>query len=251
MTWAYARVSSKEQNEARQIDAFHAQGIEDEQIVVDKESGKDFDRTHYRVLRRRLKEGDTLVVLSLDRFGRNYEMIIDEWRYLTKDKGVTIKVLDMPILNTTEESGLTGKLVAEIVLQLLSYVAQMERDHIHKRQAEGIAAAKARGVKFGRESMTVPVGFNERVSDWEDGKCSLRSLCRDFGVSHPTIEKWLRQFGAKKKSSYRPPRINRVIRKTVTRKHVQLEIVKKADMDRIRSEIFAPFPEDKPIKEVR
>jgi len=251
MTWAYARVSSKEQNEARQIDAFRSQGIEDAQIVVDKESGKDFDRTHYRGLRRRLKEGDTLVVLSLDRFGRNYDMIIDEWRYLTKEKGVTIRVLDMPILNTTEEAGLTGKLVSDIVLQLLSYVAQMERDHIHKRQAEGIAAAKARGVKFGRERMAIPEGFNERISDWENGRCSLRSLCREFGVAHPTIVKWLRQFGAKQKSVYRPPRVNRVFRKTVSRKHVHANSVKKVDMDRIRSEIFAPFPEDKPIKEVR
>ena len=144
MEYGYARVSTKEQNELRQLIALREFGLTDRAIFVDKQSGKDFDRHSYQRLLR------TLVIKSIDRLGRNYEEILEQWRVITKEKGVAIVVLDMPLLDTRRNRDLTGTLIADIVLQLLSYVEQTEREFIHQRQAEGIAAAKARGVKFGR-----------------------------------------------------------------------------------------------------
>ena len=147
--YGYARVSTKDQNEARQIDALTEFGIKERNIYVDKLSGKDFNRPAYLKLMKKLKREDTLVILSIDRLGRNYHDILEQWRMITKEKEAAIVVLDMPLLDTRKGRDLTGTLIADIVLQLLSYVAQTEREFIRKRQAEGIAAAKQRGVKFG------------------------------------------------------------------------------------------------------
>lgn len=156
MEYGYARVSTKEQNELRQLIALRKFGLTDRAIFVDKQSGKDFDRRSYQRLLRKLKDGDTLVIKSIDRLGRNYEEILEQWRIITKEKSAAIVVLDMPLLDTRRNRDLTGTLIADIVLQLLSYVAQTEREFIHQRQAEGIAAAKARGVKFGRPRKALP-----------------------------------------------------------------------------------------------
>ena len=164
MEYGYARVSTKEQNELRQLIALREFGLTDRAIFVDKQSGKDFDRRSYQRLLRKLKDGDTLVIKSIDRLGRNYEEILEQWRIITKEKSAAIVVLDMPLLDTRRNRDLTGTLIADIVLQLLSYVAQTEREFIHQRQAEGIAAAKARGVKFGRPRKALPEGVPHRTS---------------------------------------------------------------------------------------
>ena len=149
-TYGYIRVSTKEQNEDRQMIAMREFGVVDRHIILDKQSGKDFQRPGYCWLIQKLKAGDTLVIKSIDRLGRNYDEILEQWRLLTKEKQVSIVVLDMPLLDTRKGRDLTGVLIADIVLQLLSYVAQTEREFNRQRQAEGIAAAKARGIRFGR-----------------------------------------------------------------------------------------------------
>lgn len=172
--YGYVRVSSKEQNIDRQLVAMREFGVEDNCICVDKVSGKDFDRPGYRRLLRKLRPNDVLVIKSIDRLGRNYEEILNQWRLLTKEKSVAIVVLDMPLLDTRQGRDLTGTLIADIVLQLLSYVAQTEREFIRQRQAEGIAAAKARGVKFGRQPMKRPEGYEAVRHEWEEGRLSAR-----------------------------------------------------------------------------
>ena len=167
MDYGYAKVSTKEQNEQRQIVALEEFGLSRQQIFVDKQSGRDFERANYRKLIRRLKEGDTLIVKSIDRLGRNYNEILEQWRIITKEKGAAIVVLDMPLLDTRRKRDLTGTLIADIVLQLLSYVAQTEREFIHQRQAEGIAAAKARGVRFGRPRLEKPENFPAVRLAWQ------------------------------------------------------------------------------------
>ena len=194
MEYGYARVSTKEQNEQRQIVALEEFGLDRKQIFTDKQSGKDFERTNYRKLVRRLKEGDTLVVKSIDRLGRNYEEILEQWRIITKDKGAAIVVLDMPLLDTRRNRDLTGTLIADIVLQLLSYVAQTEREFIRQRQAEGIAAAKARGVHFGRQALPVPEIFPEIVTAWLGRQLSSRAAGKKLGVSQTTFLKWRKQW---------------------------------------------------------
>ena len=150
MTYAYVRVSTKEQNEDRQLIAMKEYGVKPENVFLDKQSGKDFDRTNYKRLIRKLKKGDVLVIKSIDRLGRNYNEILQQWQKITKTVKADIKVLDMDLLDTTKQKDLIGTLISDIVLQLLSYVAENERINIRQRQAEGIAAAKAKGVKFGR-----------------------------------------------------------------------------------------------------
>jgi len=159
MTYGYVRVSTKEQNEDRQLFAMEEFGVD--KIYMDKQSGKDFDRPQYRRLIKKLKPDDILVVKSIDSLGRNYEEILEQWRIITKEKHAAIVVLDMPLLDTRKSKDLTGTLISDIVLQLLSYVAQTEREFIRQRQKEGIAAAKARGVKFGREAMKRPAEFED------------------------------------------------------------------------------------------
>lgn len=159
MEYGYVRVSTKEQNEQRQMIALGEFGLKDEQIFMDKQSGKDFERKSYKRMIRKIKSGDTIVIKSIDRLGRNYDEILEQWRIITKEKQVAVVVLDMPLLDTRQNRDLTGTLIADIVLQLLSYVAQTEREFIHQRQAEGIAAAKEQGVKFGRRPMERPAEF--------------------------------------------------------------------------------------------
>ena len=192
MEYGYARVSTKEQNEERQLIALRTFGIANTAIFVDKQSGKDFERTQYRRLMRKLKDGDTLVIKSIDRLGRNYEEILEQWRIITKEKHAAIVVLDMPLLDTRQNRDLTGTLIADIVLQLLSYVAQLEREFIHQRQAEGIAAAKAQGVRFGREPLPVPAEFPEVLDCWKHGKIGSRRAGALLGVSQTTFLKWCR-----------------------------------------------------------
>ena len=160
---------------------------------MDKQSGKDFNRPNYKRLLRRLRPGDVLYILSIDRLGRNYEEIQNQWRILTKNKGVDICVLDMPLLDTRRENDLIGTLIADIVLQLLSYVAQTERENIRQRQAEGIAAAKARGVKFGRPRKVIPKEFPAVRALWTSGKINSREAARRLSVSQDTFLRWTRQ----------------------------------------------------------
>lgn len=192
MEYGYARVSTKEQNAERQLIALTGFGIMETAIFVDKQSGKDFERTQYRRLMRKLKDGDTLVVKSIDRLGRNYEEILEQWRIITKEKRAAIVVLDMPLLDTRKSRDLTGTLISDIVLQLLSYVAQLEREFIHQRQAEGIAAAKAQGVRFGREPLPVPAEFPEVLERWRRGRINSRTAGALLGVSQTTFLKWCR-----------------------------------------------------------
>ncbi|MBQ6402344.1 MAG: recombinase family protein [Oscillospiraceae bacterium] len=192
MDYGYIRVSTKEQNTDRQMVALQACGIPPNRIYIDKQSGKDFDRPQYRRLLRRLKPNDALIVKSIDRLGRNYNEILEQWRLITKEKHADIVVLDMPLLDTRAHKDLTGTLIADIFLQFLSYVAQTEREFIRQRQAEGIAAAKARGVRFGRPCLPVAEGFAEVYSMWQAGEISIRAASKRLGVSHQTFERWAR-----------------------------------------------------------
>jgi len=185
--FGYVRVSTKDQNEGRQLAAMREFGVPEENIVVEKLSGKDFNRPLYQRLVGRLRPGDVLAVKSIDRLGRNYREILDQWADLTKRRRVGIVVLDMPLLDTREGRDLTGTLIADIVLQLLSYVAETERQNIRQRQAEGIAAAKAKGVRFGRERLEMPSGFDALAARWGRGEISSRDAARELGVSCQTF----------------------------------------------------------------
>lgn len=189
--YGYARVSTREQHEDRQLIALRQWGVEERHIYLDKVSGKDFNRPQYRRLVRKLKPGDILVVKSIDRLGRNYNEIIEQWRQLTKQKQVDIVVLDMPLLDTRQGKDLIGTLIADIVLQLLSYVAQTEREFIRMRQAEGIAAAKERGVRFGPKPKDKPEMFEICKRQWERGEISARKAAKQLQVSHNTFLKWV------------------------------------------------------------
>ena len=189
-TYGYIRVSSRDQNEERQRLAMQEFGIPQSNLILDKQSGKDFDRPGYRRLVKKLKPGDTLVIKSIDRLGRNYEEILEQWRFLTKQKQTAIVVLDMPLLDTRQGRDLTGTLIADIVLQLLSYVAQTEREFIRQRQAEGIAAAKARGVHIGRKPLPIPEDFEFVFAEWKKGAISGRAAAQMLGVSPGTFTRW-------------------------------------------------------------
>lgn len=195
MTYGYARVSSKEQNEARQIIALREAGVEDALILVDKQSGKDFERPMYKYLMRKLKPGDVLFIKSIDRLGRNYDEILEQWRTITKKKKAAIVVLDMPLLDTRQRKvgDLTGAFIADLVLQILAYVAQTERDFNRQRQAEGIAAAKARGVHFGRNPMDRPEKTERIVKEYLNGEFSARAGAFVLGVSHTTFLRWVKE----------------------------------------------------------
>ena len=190
MNYGYARVSTKEQNEERQIIALKEFGISQRSIYIDKQSGKDFNRQNYQKLLRKIKKGDTLVIKSIDRLGRNYEEILEQWRVISKEKCAAIVVLAMPLLDTRQNRDLTGTLIADIVLQLLSYVAQTEREFIRQRQAEGIAAAKARGVKFGRKQKEKPSEFYILQDMWHSGKITAREAARKLNITHQTFIRW-------------------------------------------------------------
>lgn len=192
--YGYARVSTREQNEDRQIIALREFSVPVGHIYLDKQSGKDFNRPQYKRLLRKLRPGDMLAVKSIDRLGRNYEEILEQWRVLTKEKQVNVAVLDMPLLNTQGTKDLTGTLIADIVLQLLSYVAQTERENIRQRQNEGIAAAKARGVRFGRPQKQIPEDFFFLYEMWRAGKISGREAARRLNVTHNTFFKWTKDW---------------------------------------------------------
>ncbi len=185
--YGYVRVSSADQNEDRQIDALQQKGITKAHLYIDKQSGKDFDRPQYKKLVKKLKPGDLLYILSIDRLGRNYEEIQTQWRILTKEIGIDIAVIDMPLLDTRNGQDLMGTFIADLVLQILSFVAQNERENIRKRQEQGIAAAKARGQVFGRPKKPLPDGFSEIVALWEQREISLKEALVQSGVSRATF----------------------------------------------------------------
>lgn len=183
----YARVSSYEQNEDKQIIALKEMGVPEKQIYIDKQSGKDFDRLQYKRLLRKLDEDCVLFVKSIDRLGRNYADLNEQWRRITKEKGADIVVIDMPILDTRRERNLVGTLMSDIVLALLSYVAENERVNIRQRQAEGIAAAKARGVKFGRPQVPLPENFDEVCKQRREKKLTLKQAAKACGLAESTF----------------------------------------------------------------
>ena len=186
-SYGYIRVSSKDQNEDRQLIALHGKGVKNRFIYMDKVSGKDFERPQYKKLVKKLKPGDLLYIKSIDRLGRNYEEIQNQWRTLTKEKNVDICVIDMPLLDTRQGKDLMGTFIADLVLQILSFVAQNEREFIRKRQAEGIAAAKARGVKFGRPPLPLPNNFYEVHRAWRAQKLSLKQAAAACNMSIGTF----------------------------------------------------------------
>ncbi|MCR1917960.1 recombinase family protein [Frisingicoccus caecimuris] len=190
--YGYVRVSTKEQNEDRQMIAPQEFPVLEKNIYMDKLSGKNFNRPQYKRLLRKLKPGDLLVVKSIDRLGRNYEEILLQWRMITKEKRVDVVVLDMPLLDTRKSgSDLTGTFVADLVLQILSYVAQTDRENIHQRQMEGIAAAKLRGVQFGRPRKAVPEQFWKLKEDWENKKIASREAARQLSIAQDTFLRWV------------------------------------------------------------
>ena len=189
--FGYIRVSTKEQNEERQQIALLESGVKKCSIFLDKQSGKDFNRPAYKKLIKTMKPGDTLIIKSIDRLGRDYDEIIEQWRFITKEKQAYIAVLDMPLLDTRQqERDLTGVFIADLVLQILSYVAQVEREFNHQRQAEGIAAAKAKGVRFGRPPKAKPYDFLSVRSSWKNGDISAREAGRRLKVNHMTFLSW-------------------------------------------------------------
>ena len=193
-TYGYIRVSSTDQNEDRQRIAMEKLKIQHSQIFIDKQSGKDFKRPSYQMLVRKLKQGDLIYIQSIDRLGRNYEEIQNQWRILTKEKGVDIAVIDMPLLDTRRGKDLMGTFLADIVLQILSFVAQNERETIHKRQKEGIAAARVRGVRFGRPIKKPPKNFGKLVRQWEHGKISISELLELTKLKEATFYRRLREY---------------------------------------------------------
>ncbi len=194
MTYGYIRVSSTDQNEARQWAALRSRGIQSGRIYVDKQSGKDFQRPEYQRLVARLRSGDLVCVLSIDRLGRNYGEILEQWRVLTKEIQADVCVLDMPMLDTRNGKDLMGTFIADLTLQILSFVAQKERENIRQRQAEGIAAAKERGVQFGRPVVPAPEDFPAIISEWESGQLPFAEALAQTGLSCGTFYRRLREY---------------------------------------------------------
>lgn len=186
-TYGYIRVSSTDQNEDRQLLALRDMGIPDRHIYIDKQSGKDFHRPRYQRLMKKIEPGDLLCIVSIDRLGRNYEEVQNQWRILTKEIGVDICVVDMPLLDTRRDKNLMGTFIADLVLQILSFVAQNERENIRKRQAEGIAAAKARGVHFGQQAKPLPECFDNLRREWRGGRTSLSKAAAACGMAKTTF----------------------------------------------------------------
>ncbi|MDR3242407.1 MAG: recombinase family protein [Clostridiales Family XIII bacterium] len=190
--YGYVRVSTKKQNEDRQLVALQECGIKPENIFVDKQSGKDFNRPAYRRLMKKIKSGDTIFIKSIDRLGRNYEEIIEQWRMITKERKACIVVIDMPLLDTRrKDKDLTGVFVADLVLQILSYVAQTEREYNRQRQAEGIAVAQAKGVRFGRPALKRPEDFTSLHEAWKRKEISARLAAKKLGITHRTFLSWV------------------------------------------------------------
>ena len=194
MIFGYVRVSSMDQNEDRQLASMQEKEVPWKNVFMDKQSGKDFERPQYKKMVRKMKAGDLLYVHSIDRLGRNYEEIQKQWRILTKEVGVDVCVIDMPLLDTRNGKDLMGTFIADLVLQILSFVAQSERENIKKRQAEGIAAAKARGVRFGRPETPIPEDFGRIVHLWEQKKLSFAEVLQRCKVSEATFYRRLREY---------------------------------------------------------
>ena len=192
--YGYIRVSSINQNEDRQLDALRELSIPDKQIYIDKQSGKDFNRPAYQKLVKKLKSGDLLYIKSIDRLGRNYEDVQEQWRILTKERGIDIAVLDMPLLDTRINKDLMGTFIADLVLQILSFVSESEREFIRKRQSEGIASAKSRGVKFGRPNKSLPDNFEELVSLWRKGSLTFNEILDLTDLKEATFYRRLREY---------------------------------------------------------
>ncbi len=193
MKYGYVRVSTKEQNTDRQYIALQRAGVSVENIYEDKQSGKDFDRMKYQQLIATVKPGDIIYIKSIDRLGRNYRDILDQWKMITRDRGVDLCIIDMPILDTRKGKNLIGTVISDVVLTLLSYVSENERENIRQRQAEGIAAAKVRGVKFGRPTIKPPEDFQEVVADWKLGKLTTKEVVEHCGMSESTFFRRLRE----------------------------------------------------------
>ncbi len=198
--YGYIRVSTKEQNEDRQLDAMKDKEIPDKNIYVDKISGKDFRRPQYQRMAKKLKDGDLLYILSIDRLGRDYEEIQDQWRVLTKEIKVDICVIDMPLLDTRKGKDLMGTFIADLVLQILSFVAENERVNIRQRQAEGIASAKARGVHFGRPEIDMPNNFDEIIEDWDHQSITMEEVLTQCGISRSTFYRKRKEYYQKAKN---------------------------------------------------
>ena len=196
MKYGYVRVSTKEQHTDRQSTAIIQEGVIQKNIYLDKVSGKDFNRAEYCVMVEKLKENDEVFIKSIDRLGRNYDEIIEQWNLLTKIKNVHIIILDCPLLDTrNQENGLTGKFMADLVLQILSYVAQVERENIKQRQMEGILEAKKRGVRFGRKEIAPPNSFYKIMERWKDKEIGLREGARILNVDASTFSRWIKRYG--------------------------------------------------------
>lgn len=193
--FGYIRVSSRDQNEARQLKEMIDYGISKRDIYIDKQSGKDFNRTNFLQLKNTLlRPRDTLVIKSIDRFGRNYTEILDEWRYIVKTLKVDIVVLDMPLLDTRQNKDVIGNLISDIVLQLLSFVAQKEREFIKQRQAEGIAIAKANNIKFGRPAITLPDNWTENYEKWKNGEIKAVDFYTSLNLPKTTFYKLVKSY---------------------------------------------------------
>jgi len=192
--YAYVRISSADQNEDRQMLAMKELNITLDQIFIDKQSGKDFERPAYKALIEKLKSGDLLYIKSIDRLGRNYDAIQNEWKILTKERGVDIAVIDMPLLDTRLHKDLIGTFISDIVLQILSFVSQSERENIKKRQAEGIVAARIRGVRFGRPEKNLPENFDEVVKQWERRQIKTDEVVKICNMSRSTFYIKLREY---------------------------------------------------------
>ena len=192
--YGYARISTKDQNLDRQLDAFSEREIQKNNIFIDRESGKNFERSQYKKMLKKLKQGDCIVIKSIDRMGRNYGEILEQWRIITKEKGADIEILDMPLLNTTtEKEDLTGLFISDLVLQILAYVAETERTFIKQRQREGIIAAKSRGTRFGRPKKEDPDGFLDAFQKWKSGEVSSRVGATLANMSHSTFYRRCRE----------------------------------------------------------
>ncbi len=192
--YGYVRVSSTDQNEDRQMIALKEKGLQEKWIYMDKQSGKDFNRPNYQKMLKKLQSGDLLYILSIDRLGRNYNEILEQWRILTKEIGIDVCVIDMPLLDTRNGKDLMGTFIADLVLQILSFVAENERENIKKRQAQGIAAAKAKGVKFGRPEIAIPDDFGDVVKAFQKNKISFDEVLLKTGMKKTTFYRKLREF---------------------------------------------------------
>lgn len=198
--YGYVRVSSTDQNEDRQLIAMQEINVVIDKVFIDKQSGKDFNRPNYQKMIRKIKNGDTLYIKSIDRLGRNYEEIQNQWRMITKEKKADIVVIDMPLLDTRRDKNLLGTFISDVVLQLLSFVAENERVNIRKRQQEGIAAAKMRGVRFGRPRKNIPSDFYKSIERWERKEVSVDDIVREYQISEATFFRRLREYRAEEKT---------------------------------------------------